>query len=207
MVTSDGFSDAFDDSTVLTARLVLRRPRPADAERLAVLANDRTIAENTALVPHPYTLADARAFVATARRMEGQPVFVACLAAAPDTLIGSAGLDGRGASGEAELGYWVGAPFRGQGYATEMAHTLVDLAFAGAAERLLASCRVTNDASRRVLAKCGFQWDGVGLVSSVGFGGAFPADRFRLDRGAWQSLRTWGGGPARPRPEITRLAG
>ncbi|HVV92122.1 MAG TPA: GNAT family N-acetyltransferase [Hyphomicrobiales bacterium] len=207
MVPSARSADAFDDSTIVTARLVLRRPRPADAERLAVLANDRAIADNTALIPHPYTLADARAFIAMAGGSGAKPVFVACLAAAPDVLIGSAGLDGRGATGGGELGYWVGAPFRGQGFATEMAHALVDLAFAGEAERLSASCRVTNDASRRVLAKCGFQWEGVALVSSVGFGGAFPADRFRLDRGTWQSLRAWGSARSVAGPDPMRLAG
>jgi RimJ/RimL family protein N-acetyltransferase len=206
MVASAILADSFDNG-ILTARLVLRRPRPADAERLAVLANDRTIAENTSRIPHPYTLADARAFIATAMRPAAPPALLAFLAEAPEMLVGAAGLDGRGATGVGELGYWVGAPFRGRGFATEMARALVDLAFAGEAERLLASCRVTNDASRRVLAKCGFQWDGVGLVSSVGFGGAFPADRFHLDRATWQSLRAWGRDRPEPQPEIVRLAG
>jgi RimJ/RimL family protein N-acetyltransferase len=204
MVPSANLADAFDNG-ILTARLVLRRPRPADAERLAVLANDRAIAENTARIPHPYTLADARAFIATAMGPAAPLALVAVLAEAPELLVGSAGLDGFGATGAGELGYWVGAPFRGQGFATEMAHALVDLAFAGPAERLSASCRVTNDASRRVLAKCGFQWDGVGLVSSIGFGGAFPADRFRLDRATWESLRAWGREQPAPRDGV-RLA-
>ena len=42
-----------------TARLVLRAPRPDDAKAIAALINDRRIAENTARIPHPYTLADA----------------------------------------------------------------------------------------------------------------------------------------------------
>jgi RimJ/RimL family protein N-acetyltransferase len=208
MVSSARLADAFDDS-IATARLVLRRPRPADAERLAVLVNDRTIAENTARIPHPYTLADARAFVAQAARSDLPPSFLAFLADAPDMLVGSAGLDGLGATGKGELGYWIGAPFRGRGFATEMARALIDLAFAGESERLTASCRVTNDPSRRVLAKCGFQWDGVGLVSSVGFGGAFPADRFLLERSTWQSLRAWGNAPEGRSADFgpTRLAG
>jgi RimJ/RimL family protein N-acetyltransferase len=194
MVTPDLFADAFEDTPARSARLMLRRPERHDAAALAALANDRSIADNTARVPHPYTLADAEAFIAAAARSGRRPALLAFRAEAPGELVGAVGLDGEGiASGE--LGYWVGAPHRGQGYATEMVRLVVDLAFTAGASRLEASCRVTNGASRRVLHKCGFQWRGVGLVKSVGFGGAFPADRFVLDRGAWESLRAWGAAP------------
>jgi RimJ/RimL family protein N-acetyltransferase len=49
-----------------TERLVLRAPRLGDAKAVALLANDRRIAENTARIPHPYRLADAEDFIATA---------------------------------------------------------------------------------------------------------------------------------------------
>ena len=41
--------------------------------------------------------------------------------------VGCAGLDAK--DGELELGYWIGEPYWGSGYATEAAHALVDLAF------------------------------------------------------------------------------
>jgi RimJ/RimL family protein N-acetyltransferase len=47
-----------------TRRLILRAPRADDAQALAVLLNDRRIAENTARIPHPYTVQDAEAFIA-----------------------------------------------------------------------------------------------------------------------------------------------
>ena len=37
-----------------TERLTLRAPRPEDVKAIALLANDRRIAENTARLPHPY---------------------------------------------------------------------------------------------------------------------------------------------------------
>ena len=37
-----------------TKRLSLRAPRLEDAKTVAMLANDRRIAENTARIPHPY---------------------------------------------------------------------------------------------------------------------------------------------------------
>ena len=49
-----------------TERLVLRAPRLGDAKAVAMLANDRRIAESTARIPHPYRLADAEDFITTA---------------------------------------------------------------------------------------------------------------------------------------------
>src|SRR5258708_39132948 len=46
-----------------TARLVLRAPRLGDAKAVAALANDRHIAENTARIPHPYKVADAKDWI------------------------------------------------------------------------------------------------------------------------------------------------
>ncbi len=59
-------------------------------------------------------------------------------------------------------------------------------------EALQAGARVSNPASRRLLEKCGFQWTGVGLYRIRAINSSAPADRFRLDRGVWASLKSWG---------------
>ena len=83
--------------------------------------------------------------------------------------------------------YW------GQGYATEAVRALIDHAFGDLGHQALqAGARVSNPASRRVLEKCGFQWTGVVLTRIRAIASAAPADRFRLDRGLWASLRSWG---------------
>jgi len=46
-----------------TERLTLRRPTLADVKGIAVLANDRRIAENTRRLPHPYSQDHAIDFV------------------------------------------------------------------------------------------------------------------------------------------------
>ena len=66
-----------------TERLVLRAPCAFDAGAIAALANDRRIAANTARIPHPYSIADAEHFVASANRHDGQACFVICLDGAP----------------------------------------------------------------------------------------------------------------------------
>ena len=92
-----------------------------------------------------------------------------------------------------EIGYWLGAKHWGKGYATEAVRALIDHAFTDLDhEALQSAARVTNPASRRVLEKCGFQWTGVGLLRIRALDSSAPIDRFRLDRGLWASLKSWG---------------
>ena len=51
--------------TLETERLYLRPFTLADVERVALLAGDRTIAEMTSHIPHPYTEEDARVWIET----------------------------------------------------------------------------------------------------------------------------------------------
>jgi len=179
-----------------TERLQLRAPRLEDAKIVANLANDRRIAENTARVPHPYRRADAEDFIAAANRNGGETVFVVTLR--DGALIGACGLmiDERETP---EIGYWLGAKYWGKGYATEAARALIDHAFTDLdCEALQAAARVTNPASRRVLEKCGFQWTGAGLLRVRALNSSAPVDRFRLDRGLWASIKSWG--------RVTRLS-
>ena len=55
-----------------TERLCLRAPRLEDAKLVAALVNDRRIAENTARIPHPYAIADAREWIDAANKTDGE---------------------------------------------------------------------------------------------------------------------------------------
>jgi RimJ/RimL family protein N-acetyltransferase len=174
-----------------TERLVLRAPRLEDAKAIAHLANDRRIAENTTRIPHPYTMADAHSFITTVNQGDGELAWLITLDDEPIGGCGLAQLDGPAP----DLGYWLGAPYWGNGYATEAARGAIDHAFAVLGyEAVQAGARVTNPASRRVLEKCGFQWTGVGLYRIRALKSSAPIDRFRLDRGIWASLKSWGAG-------------
>ena len=171
-----------------TARLVLRAPRRSDIKAIAVLANDRRIAANTARIPHPYAIEDAEQFVAAVNKREGEACFAVTLVGAP---IGVCSVDLR--EDGAEIGYWLGVPYWGRGLATEAVRALIDHAFGDLEhEALISGARVSNPASRRVLEKCGFQWTGVRLSRIRAINSAAPIDRFRLDRGLWASLKSWG---------------
>jgi RimJ/RimL family protein N-acetyltransferase len=178
-----------------TERLILRAPRLGDVKAVAMLANDRRIAENTARIPHPYRLADAEDFIAGAN-LGNETVFLIAQrngqGHAP--VIGACGfieVDRH----PPELGYWLGAKHWGKGLATEAVRAVIDHVFTDLdCEALQAAARVTNPASRRVLEKCGFQWTGAGLCRVRALSSSVPIDRFRLDRGLWKSLKSWGAG-------------
>jgi RimJ/RimL family protein N-acetyltransferase len=171
-----------------TERLTLRAPRLRDAKAIARLAGDRRVAENTARVPHPYRIDDAEQFIAAVNRADGEATFVIAL---NGEVIGACGVEAR--DGGAEIGYWLGVPSWGRGYATEAVRAVIDHAFGDLGHAALAAgARISNPASRRVLEKCGFQWTGVGLYRIRAINSSAPLDRFRLDRGLWASLKAWG---------------
>ncbi len=171
-----------------TKRLVLRAPHLGDAKSMVALANDRRIAENTARIPHPYRTADAENFINGANK-GGDAIFLITLR--DKTAIGACGVSTL--DEQAELGYWLGVPHWGKGYATEALHAVIDYAFTDLDHQALnAGARVTNPASRRVLEKCGFQWTGVGLYRIRAINSSAPIDRFRLERGIWSALKGWG---------------
>jgi RimJ/RimL family protein N-acetyltransferase len=190
-LSEQAFAPARRDDVVpvlATARLVLRAPRRSDIKAIASLANDRRIAANTARIPHPYGIEDAEQFIASVNKREGEACFVIMLECAP---VGVCSVDLR--EDGPEVGYWLGVPYWGRGFATEAVRALIGHAFGDLEhEALISGARVNNPASRRVLEKCGFQWTGVRLSRIRAINSAAPIDRFRLDRGLWASLKSWG---------------
>ncbi|MDK9697421.1 MAG: GNAT family N-acetyltransferase [Siculibacillus sp.] len=178
-----------------TPRLVLHRPTRADAPRMAELANDVAIAENLSILPHPYGLDDAHAYIDNTEVSAARINLGVYLAGEADGFIGTASLMPR--DGERfVVGYWIGRPFWGKGYATEAVQAVVDLAFGRlGVEAVAATARVTNGSSRRVLEKCGFQFAGSGMGPSLHHRGMVPIDRFRLERSIWMSLKNWAAKP------------
>jgi RimJ/RimL family protein N-acetyltransferase len=173
-----------------TERLVLRAPKLEDVKAMVSLANDLRVSQNTARMPHPYSAADAETFILFVAATEAEVAFAVTLT--DGTLIGMCGLAQLDRDAP-ELGYWFGVDHWGRGYATEAARAVLDHAFVTLdLPAVQAGARVSNPASRRVLEKCGFQWTGVVLQRITAITSSAPADRFRLDRGLWSSLKSWG---------------
>lgn len=131
-------------SCIHTDRLVLRPHRASDAAALVALIGTESVSRWLPRVPHPYTQADALAFLGRTRAPDE------ALAITLDgALIGGCGID-------EQLGYWLGEPYWGNGYATEAASALVNRYFARTRDDLMSGHRVGNIASRRVLTRLGF---------------------------------------------------
>lgn len=172
-----------------TERLILRAPRLGDAKVLAALANDKRIAENTRRIPHPYKRSDADDFITAVNIPGGEIAFLITLR--DGALVGACGIALQ--DGAPDVGYWLGVKYWNKGYATEAVRAVIDFAFTELGhDTLYAGARVTNPASRRILEKCGFQWMAVGLCRIRALNSSAPIDRFRLDRGLWLSLKSWG---------------
>jgi ribosomal-protein-alanine N-acetyltransferase len=83
--------------------------------------------------------------------------------AADDALLGGITLSNlrRGVAQTATLGYWIGAAHARQGYVTEALGAVLEYAFQRLGlHRVEAACLADNEASRRLLLKCGFQEEG-----------------------------------------------
>lgn len=83
---------------------------------------------------------------------------------ASGALVGAVTLDNfqRGPSQSATLGYWMGERFARQGYMSEAVTAVVHHTFRVLdLSRITAGCLAENSASRGLLEKCGFKYEGV----------------------------------------------
>ena len=180
-----------DGLWIETGRLVLRRPHLSDAPAITALAGDWAVASNLATMPHPCREADARDWISRARADEAETAFVITLAKGR-ALIGACGIGPATWTEGRQIGYWLGAPYWRRGYATEAARAMVDLAFGSEKlAHLWCSCRVTNEGSRRVIHKCGFQFHGAGMMFMRAAGASVPVEHYCLDRSVWLALNRW----------------
>lgn len=146
-----------------TARLLLRSFDQEDIPALVRLAGAREIAATTIQIPHPYSEENARSFLAKADEDFRAGLGVAFAISFPQEreLCGAIGLHMAGEHSHAELGYWVGVPFWGRGYAGEAALAVVQFGFwTLRLRRIYAHCFAGNRGSQRVLEKIGMRHEG-----------------------------------------------
>jgi RimJ/RimL family protein N-acetyltransferase len=139
-----------------TARLVLRRPRAADAE--AIFARYASDPDVTRLLSWPThrTVADTRAFLEFSDgEWQRWPAGPYLIESHDGRLLGSTGL-GFETPLRASTGYVLARDAWGAGYATEALATLVGGVPDLGVQRLHALCHADHAASQRVLEKCGF---------------------------------------------------
>ena len=162
-----------DQPELRTKRLLLRPFTLADAPQVQRLAGAPEVADTTLNVPYPYADGMAEAWIAghADQFLYRTGVVYAITRHEEDGLCGCVGLRVTSPHSRAELGYWMGLPFWGQGYATEAADALLDYGFRGLSlHRITASHFARNPASGRVLQKIGMTREGLlrGHISKDG---------------------------------------
>lgn len=171
-----------------TTRLWLRWPRIADAATIARYAGDKSVSQYTERLPHPYHTADAEAFILACRKENagGRDIGLALTRKGkPNEAIGMIGAHAR-ARNEITIGYWLAAPFWGEGLMAEALDEVLALAFGvTCAEAVTAMVRNENQRSRDLLASRSFVLVEDRLVNMPLRGGVFPCGRYRLDRAGW----------------------
>lgn len=150
-------------TSLQTTRLTLRPFALSDVDALVPLIGTREVAATTLRIPHPYTEDHARDYVASSHQSfaKGDELRLAIVLSSSGELCGGIGLRIEAEQGRAELGYWIGVPYWGQGIATEASLALVNYGFETLRlHRVFASLVSGNIASAKVLQKIGMKHEG-----------------------------------------------
>ncbi|BAQ15599.1 GNAT family N-acetyltransferase [Methyloceanibacter caenitepidi] len=164
---------------IRTQRLNLRPLDHSDAAAMSLLAGDFDVACMTGTIPHPYSETAARAWVDRVGQGEEGVVFAVTR---DGRLIGCSGYMPMDAD-HAELGYWIGKPYWGAGYATEAVRAVIAHAFdTHGFTYIRAGHFVDNSGSQRVLGKLGFTSEGEETRDCVARGEQVACLTYRLER-------------------------
>ena len=162
--------------TLTSARLVLRPFSATDAPRLVELARDPSIANASLDMPNPLDTTSAESWILELAEAWNRRFAAAFAITRGDSpLLGAVTLLIDPHERSADIGYWVGRPFRRQGICSEAVQRVVDFGFDSLALlRISASHAPANLASRRVAQLVGMRLESVSpdreshVVSSPG---------------------------------------
>ena len=143
--------------------LIVRSFELDDADRVRELAGDYDIAKTTLHIPYPYPEGAAEAWIKHTHETanQGSMYSFAIVRILDNELLGAISLGIMPEHKRAELGYWMGKPYWGQGYTTEAASRLLKFGFEKLElNRIYAFAIFTNPASTRVMQKIGMTYEG-----------------------------------------------
>jgi RimJ/RimL family protein N-acetyltransferase len=173
-----------------TPRLVLRPLVPGDAAAVQALAGDREVAYSTLNIPHPYPDGAAEAWIGTLPVAYdcGDAVVFGLTMRDGGALVGTCGLKLELPHSRAEIGYWIGRPFWGQGLATEAARAVIEYAFTRlGVRRVYAHYYSRNPASGAVMRKLGMTHEGKLRAHVLKWGVFEDIELFGELRDEWRS--------------------
>jgi RimJ/RimL family protein N-acetyltransferase len=150
--------------SIKTKRFVLRLVKKGDEFDIARNINDKTISRNTAAIPYPYKLKDAKDWVkkCLSRTRKKELTDIVFSIVIKKEVVGAVGLHDISYGHKAEIGYWLAKKHWGKGLATEVAKEITKICFNKLKlKRVTAKVYLPNKASARVLEKNGFKLEGI----------------------------------------------
>jgi [ribosomal protein S5]-alanine N-acetyltransferase len=155
-----------DLPTLRSPRLLLTPLTAGHLNQFASIAGDHRIADTTISVPHPLTEETARVWISKAVRESMERLaahYCVTIATEAEQMIGYVGLKAIDREhGEGEMSFWLHPDQQGKGYMTEAATCILGFGFnVLRLNRICAYHMARNPASGRVLAKIGFQQEGL----------------------------------------------
>lgn len=138
----------------------LRKLNESDNQIIAILANNRKVWDNiTDVMPHPYSVRDANAFISMAQDSDTEIIFAVEFRG---ELAGVIGLHRQKDVFRltAEIGYWLGEPFWNKGIATRAAKLATHYGITRLGlVRIYANVYDFNKSSQRVLENAGYRFE------------------------------------------------
>lgn len=164
---------------------VIRKWRISDRERLAEMLSNKKVQDNLRDgLPYPYTPEDAEEYIMSMLAADGTKTFAFAITL-DGQVIGSIGVfrcDNIHFR-TAELGYYIGEPYWGKGYTTSAVKQVCRHVFENTdILRIFAEPFAYNTASRRVLEKAGFQYEGTLRSNAVKNGKVLDMAMYALVR-------------------------
>ena len=175
-----------------TAAVTLSPLRGSHAERLFPLLDDWEVVRMLAQVPWPLTLADVQVYAGRQAGPGAESEDFAIVTPGEPVGVSSIKRPGTGDPPRRmpRLGYWIGRPYWGRGYASAAVAMLVEHSFRRFTTDVIgAGVFEDNPASRRVLEKLGFEAAGSYDTPSLSRGAPVPTTDMHLLRARWAALR------------------
>jgi RimJ/RimL family protein N-acetyltransferase len=181
-----------------TQRLWLRWPKLTDAPAIATALADRRISDMTSRIPHPYPDGHAEEFIYSTRESNHDGTALGLVITPkqkPNSVIGAISLTSVDDNPkQLVLGYWIAATQWEKGFGSEAALSMVQTGFSlSKAESIDATVKPENTASKRILAKIGFQETGRESRFMPARQREEVIDCFRLTRVDWRNGGAWSG--------------
>lgn len=173
-----------------TDRLILEAFEHVPAETWYGLIRDKEVAQTTLSLPHPCSLTDAEVWKGQQVDAIKQGRMLRWSIGKKDSgdIVGAIKLSLNKRFNSAEIGYWIGKKYWGNGYAIEAASKVLNYGFQDLKlNRIEAYAMVINKASSRILLNLGMQKEGLHRQLIRRWGNYVDVESFAILLDDWQN--------------------